>query len=125
MASGLPLKPTLWRTCRVLANRPRLRIFQLLLRRPGQSVSAVAEHLDLTLSAASQYLRSLEARGLLTARRVGRRGEFRVAPAAGGNAVSTLVTALRFTFKNDLEPVEAVFRLTTAFTHPRRIEVFR
>ncbi len=72
MSSISSLRPTLWRTCRVLANRTRLKIYALLLRQPGQTVSAIAEQLKLPLPAASHYLRALEARGLLAVRRKGR-----------------------------------------------------
>ena len=61
------LRPTLWRTCRVLANPTRLKMFSLLLQQPGQTVSAVAEHLSQPLSLTSEYLRALEARGFLRA----------------------------------------------------------
>ena len=59
-------QPTLWRTCRVLANRKRLQTLALLIRQPNQTVSAVAERMSLSMPAASQYLRALEARGLPT-----------------------------------------------------------
>jgi DNA-binding transcriptional ArsR family regulator len=36
----LPLKPTLWRTCRVLANEVRLRLLREVAERPDQRVSA-------------------------------------------------------------------------------------
>jgi|GEM_PF-3168292 len=45
METTAPLQPTLWRTRRVLANHIRLEIFRLLLRQPGQTVVAVAQHL--------------------------------------------------------------------------------
>ena len=64
------IQPTLWRTCRVVANRKRLQTLALLIRKPNQTVSAVAERMRLSVPAASQYLRALEARGLLTCRRV-------------------------------------------------------
>src|SRR2546421_4014919 len=64
-------QPTLWRTCRVLANRKRLQMLALLIRQPNQTVSTVAHQMRLSLPAASQYLRALEGRGLLTCRRVG------------------------------------------------------
>jgi hypothetical protein len=37
-------QPTLWRTCRVLANRKRLQTLALLIQQPNQTVSTVAEH---------------------------------------------------------------------------------
>ncbi|MBM3889971.1 MAG: helix-turn-helix transcriptional regulator, partial [Verrucomicrobia bacterium] len=72
MTPPQPLRPTLWRTCRVIANPTRLKIFALLAEQPGQTVSGVADRLKLPLSEASESLRALEARGLLTARREGR-----------------------------------------------------
>ncbi len=116
---------TLWRTCRVLANRKRLQILARLIRQPNQTVSAVARAMKLSMPAASQYLRALEARGLLTCRRVGLRVEYRAAAATTGVASGEILTALRFAFRGRAQPIEALFKLATAFTHPRRIEVFR
>lgn len=118
-------EPTLWRTCRVLANRKRLQILALSIRQPNQTVSAVAAHMRLSLPATSQYLRALEARGLLTCRRVGRRVEYRPSAATAEGAAGEIVTALRLAFRRRAQPIEALFKLATAFTHPRRVEVFR
>ena len=120
----LSRQPTLWRTCRVLANRKRLQILALLSRQPNQTVSAVAGQMRLSLPAASQYLRALEARGLLTCRRVELRVEYRLSVAKTGNAAGEILTALRG-LRRRAQPIEALFKLATAFTHPRRIEVFR
>jgi DNA-binding transcriptional ArsR family regulator len=125
MSTPSPLQPTLWRTCRTIANRIRLKMFALLLQRPGQTVSAVAEHLSQRLSLSSEYLRALEARGLLKSRRVGRWVEYRPSPATGDGPASGLVSGLRWAFQNEPQPVETIFRLATAFSHPRRIEIFR
>jgi len=125
MPTTLPLQPTLWRTCRVLANRTRLEMFRLLVQEPGQKVCAVARRLGRPRSLTSEYLRALEARGLLTARRVGRCVEYRLSCATNGSASACLVTALRALFQRETTAVEVVFRLATAFTHPRRVEIFR
>ena len=118
-------QPTLWRTCRVLANRKRLLTLAFLIRQPNQTVSAVAERMSLSVPTASQYLRALEARGLLTCRRVGRRVEYRPSPGTGEGAAEEIVKALRLAFRRRARPIEAIFKLATGFTHPRRIEVFR
>lgn len=127
MTPALPpiRRPTLWRTCRVLANRKRLRIIALSIRQPNQTVSAVARQMRLSLPAASQYLRALEARGLLTCRRVGQRVEYRPAVATTEDAAGEILTALRLVFRRKAQSIEALFKLATAFTHPRRVEVFR
>jgi len=100
-------------------------MFRLLLRQPDQTVTAVAHHLRQPLALTSLYLRAMEARGLLTAHRVGRWVRYRPGPANGPSATSGLVAALLATFQRDAEPVETVFQLATAFTHPRRIELFQ
>ena len=68
MTAPPPLHPTLWRTCRAITNRTCLQIFALLVEQPGQTVSAVATRLRPPLLVASQYLRTLEARGFVTCR---------------------------------------------------------
>ncbi len=118
-------QPTLWRTCRVLANRKRLKTLALLIRQPSQTVSTVAERMNLSMPAASQYLRALEARGLLTCRRVGRRVEYQASPGTGEGAAEEIVKTLRLVFRRRAQPIKAIFKLATAFTHPRRVEVFR
>ena len=117
-------QPTLWRTCRVLANRKRLQTLAHLIRQPNQTVSAVAERMSLSMPAASQYLRALEARGLLTCRRVGRRVEYQLSAGTSAGASEEIVKALRLVFRRRAQPIEAIFKLTTGFTHPRRVEVF-
>ncbi len=124
MASATPLQPTLWRTCRVVASRTRLQFFGLLVQEPGQSVSWAATRLSQPLSVASESLRMLEARGLLTVSRTGRRVTYQLARSTGDSSTG-LTAALRFVFQRESQPVETVFKLATAFTHPRRIEIFR
>jgi DNA-binding transcriptional ArsR family regulator len=123
--TSAPLQPTLWRTCRVLANRTRLEMLAVLLETPGQTVSAIAAHFKITLSMASQSLRALEARSLLIVRRVGRRVSYRHAPSAGESIASRLGAAVRMALQRDPEAIETIFKQVTAFTHPRRIEIFR
>ena len=125
MTKEPPSQPTLWRTCRAIANRSRLEIFGSLVRQPGQTVSAVAAGLQLSLSAASEYLRSLEARGLIKVRRAGRKVEYRPGPTLRGGPVQSLAAAMRRTCEYHAHPLETIYRLATAFTHPRRIEIFR
>jgi len=119
------LQPTLWRTCRGLANLTRLKIFGFLLRQSWQPVSAVARQLHLPLPVASRDLRILESRGLLAARRSGRWVNYRISPAKSAKVHSSLLAALRGVFQRDPEPAQTIFALATAFTHPRRVEIFK
>jgi DNA-binding transcriptional ArsR family regulator len=101
-----------------------LRIFGLLLREPDLTVSAVAAKLRQPLPVASQYLRALEARGFLSARRAGRRVEYRAGSVDTGRPVGRLVRALQLSFRREKAAAD-IFKLATAFTHPRRIAIFR
>ena len=66
MNAKTKLKPTLWRTYRVLANEDRLRLFKAVLENSGNlSVRDYAKMLNLADDVASVYLRQMNARGLL------------------------------------------------------------
>jgi DNA-binding transcriptional ArsR family regulator len=81
--------------------------------------------MDLSITQASLYLRALEARGLLSVRRRSRWVYYEAPPAASGGAAGILVEALRISFQDNKDSTETIFNLATAFTHPRRIEIFR
>jgi DNA-binding MarR family transcriptional regulator len=125
MVTTTPLQPTLWRTCRALANRVRLQMLMEVFRQPGQTVSTIALRLNLPLPVTSAYLRALEARGLLVARRAGRHVNYRPAPADATTPSAEIAAALKPVFLNENAPVETIFKLATAFTHPRRAEILR
>ena len=66
MDANKELKPTLWRTYRVLANEDRLRLFKAVMENSGNlSVRDYAKMLHLADDVASVYLRQMNARGLL------------------------------------------------------------
>lgn len=125
MPAHLTSHPTLWRTCRVIANRSRLALFGLVLEQPDQPVSILAKQLCLPLSLASEYLRAMEARGLLKVHRNGRWVKYCPAPAERRSPASVSVAALRAIFQQQTIPIETIFHLATAFTHPRRIQIFQ
>jgi DNA-binding transcriptional ArsR family regulator len=51
--------------------------------------------------------------------------EYRLSAATTEGAAGEILTALRLVFRGRAQPIEALFKLATAFTHPRRVEVFR
>lgn len=118
-------QPTLWRTCRVLANRTRLNLLYLLMDEPHQRVSLLAARLRLSQPDASRNLRALEARSLLQSRRSGRHVEYSITPAVNAGSLEELMKALRAQLQRGPSSVDAIFREATAFTHPRRIDLFR
>lgn len=117
------LRPTLWRTCRTLANRSRLKLFCFLLSHPGSSVTEIAVELKMHPALASQFLRELNARGLLLATRHAARVFYRVGADRSVPQASALVEALTEAFHHERDPLGVIYRKVTAFTHPRRIAI--
>ena len=127
LATSTPevLHPTLWRTCRVLANKTRLRILRELCLCPEQRVSDIGRRLGLSSSLASQSLRALNARGLLAARRVGPLVCYSLCANRSIPNSVRLLKAIQKTFAADKNPYENIFKYSTAFTHPRRILIIK
>ena len=125
MGRSQSLQPTLWRTCRVLANRRRLQILRLLLQQPDQCVSHLAERVAVPAQVVSQYLRAMNARGLLRVRRVGKWVYYRPGADESVRQSHALLEGLRLSFRRERQAEENIFRLATAFTHPKRVEIFR
>lgn len=115
-----PLQPSLWRTCRALANRRRLRILRHLDEHGGQSVSEIAADLRMPIALVSQYARILNARGLLAVRRRGAEVRYAANPDTSVAAACALMGPIREALRGSRNGVEEVYRLVTATTHPRR-----
>lgn len=122
-SSAPDLNPTFWRTCRAIANRTRLRILREIILNEGLTVSSVAGILGLSVSHASQALRLLNSRGLLKANRSGPHVVYRFSPNETIPEAIRLSRALRGPLGNRADQVDDVFRVATAFTHPRRIQI--
>jgi DNA-binding transcriptional ArsR family regulator len=118
------LHPTLWRTCRVLANPVRLRMLQAVLTQPGAYVSAVAKSCRVPLNTASTGLRALQARGLITARRVGPYVFYAPQTDADVRHADAVLTAISAALRRG-DPIIGVMKVVTAFTHVRRITLVR
>ena len=117
-------RPTLWRTCRAMANTTRLRILRQLMRGPEQSVSELAAALGISDVVATRHLRRLGARGLLRVRRQGSWVFYRVEADPTIREAGPLVGALRETLQGERDVFDEVSRLATAFTHPRRQAIY-
>jgi DNA-binding transcriptional ArsR family regulator len=116
------LTPTLWRTCRALANRRRLQMLRyLLLRKDAVRVTEMARDVGAPLSLTSEYLRALNARGLLTPVRQGRQVLYRAQDDPTLPEARILLHALRLGLAREEQWVKTAFDALTGFTHPRRI----
>lgn len=118
------LRPTLWRTCRVLASETRLRLLWALFKNEGLCITDLACLTGMSEQNASNQLRALNARGLITPRRIGLRVLYCPEPNTGVEHTQTLLNALRDCCEQNM-PFTAIIRQATAFTHERRILIIK
>jgi len=118
------LRPSLWRTCRVLACETRLKMLRLLFERGELYVSEMADLTGISAHNASTQLRALNARGLITPRRENQRVIYRAEANEELDAAPLLLEAVRDAFAKKT-PAKTIFHSCTAFTHERRIELVR
>ncbi len=121
------LRPTIWRTCRVLANPLRLKMLGCIIRKPDQTVEELALVTDMTFGTASHYLRMLQARGLVSVERVSRWVRYAPQPNEGICWAPALMRALcRYLKSADGdEALEDAEWILTGFTHPRRLLIIK
>lgn len=119
------LHPTLWRTCRILANQRRLACLRTVLSLPGCTVGTVAEKADLPTDQASLCLRALQARGLIQAKRHSRWVHYTPAPDLSVPVAAPILSALRRALLADKLTDTTITLTLTAFTHPRRLVILK
>lgn len=115
--------PTLWRTCRALANTKRLQCLTFVLSEPMLTVGDLAARTGNRENHTSEYLRSLQARGLIRACRQSRWVRYAPLPDPLVPHSQPLLSALRQALIKKQQPARAVIRTLTAFTHPRRLSI--
>ena len=122
--TSVGLAPTLWRTCRALANHRRLKILQFLLVHKKQArVTDVAAEMRMPVSVASQYLRILNSRGFLKAKRKGKYVLYEIAGNPSLPTTEILLPIVCCLLKQRGKSMEFIFKRMTGFTHPRRIAI--
>jgi DNA-binding transcriptional ArsR family regulator len=121
MKCDYPYHPTLWRSCRVLANLRRLACLKAVLAEPGAAVGDVADKIGIPPNQASLALRALQARGLLSATREGRAVRYSPVPDPLVDSAKPLLSALRRLLTARDVSEKEIFHAATAFTHPRRL----
>ena len=118
------LNPTLWRTCKMLAGRTRIRMLRQLLEHPGECVSALGKRVAIKESAASQELRRIQSRGLLQAERRGSFVYYRFGADPQVASAAPLLRALRTALTDYPEDRDAdIVRIAQGLSHPRRIAI--
>lgn len=118
------LRPTLWRTCRVIASKTRLQLLWLLFQHDDLCVSALADRVGLSDPNTSIQLRALSARGLITPQRKGLQIFYRPEVNLNVEHAETLLAALLECQERNMS-AEIIIRQATAFTHAWRIKIVR
>ena len=118
------LRPTLWRTCRVIANEQRMLLLYSLFKNNGQCVFELAQNIGIRPEHASIHLRSLNSRGLILQKREKMRLLCSTQANEEVDSAPLLLNALRTCYKQQT-PTHVLTKQATAFTHARRIEIIR
>jgi len=114
---------SLWKTCRVLANETRLNILRTLMYNSELCVLDVARSEQLTEVVASQHLRLLHEHGFLQLERRSKWAFYRAEFPLEGSYADYIFDPLKKKLNSKNPRTKDLFRLFTAFTHPRRIEI--
>ena len=118
------IPPTLWRTCRIIANESRLQLLREIFKVPRQDVSTLAASIGLTLGSTSNQLTLLCNEGFITPHRRGQRVLYDdVIPYAPFH-IKQLQTALKKELLSG-SPSHAIYREATGLSHQRRIELVK
>jgi DNA-binding transcriptional ArsR family regulator len=118
------LHPTVWRTCRVIANEIRLKLLWRLFEFGEGSMGQLARSVGIAESTASTGLRALNARGLIVSERSGAYTFYKIGANPEVEHAELLLDALRDGYRQ-VVPIAQVMRVSTAFTHSRRIDIVR
>ena len=116
------LTPSIWRTCRVLANAKRLQLLTAIARQGPLVVSQAACVAGVSEVVATTGLRALQARGLLTSTRDSRWVRYAALPDPLVSHAEALLSITTNAIAQDETPARLI-QAFTAFTHPRRIRL--
>lgn len=119
------LSPTLWRTCRVLANGTRLNCLKVVLDRLEICVEDVAEMVGVTDNEASKSLRALQSRGLISSRRESRWVIYFPSTNPLVESAKPLLDAVSKALHDEQVSMIDIEKACTAYTHMRRIVITR
>ncbi len=120
---GVQLRPTIWRSCRVLANERRIELMRILLSGTSGTIGQIAAIADMSPRLTGQYLRMLQARGLASSERVSRYVMYSAKPNPSIPETKVILRALKRVLVRDQQTADSVIATLTAFTHPRRLEI--
>jgi DNA-binding transcriptional ArsR family regulator len=115
----------IWKTCRVLANEARLRILYRLMCGVELCVTDIAAAEGMTSVVASQHLRLLHETGFLKQTRESKWTFYAAASDPELLLARKIYKPLKMQLTRNKNQIPKLLRSTTAFTHPRRIEIVK
>jgi len=120
------LNPTLWRTCKMLAGKTRIRLLRQLYTHPGMHVSALGESVQIGQAAASQELRRIQSRGFLQSERRGTCLIYRMVADPQVSSAAPLLGSIQTALSTlSAEEDEQMWVLAAGLSNERRIRIFR
>jgi hypothetical protein len=121
------LSPTVWRTCRVLANENRLLLIKAMIDQPPMTVKQLAHTCKMREFTCSLRLRQIHARGLLQVTRISKWVYYQLGADPEVEHAKPILVALIKTLRKCKHKADygLVIKEATLFTHPRRILLAR
>lgn len=120
------LNPTLWRTCKMLTGKTRIRLLRELYRDPGKHVSALGTCVGIRHAAASQELRRIQSRGFLQSARRGTYVYYRMVADPQVSSAAPLLKAIQASLSSFPPEQDERMRIIAAgLSHERRIRMVR
>ncbi|MBL7015994.1 MAG: winged helix-turn-helix transcriptional regulator [Kiritimatiellales bacterium] len=120
----MELRRGLWTTCRVIASDPRLQMLWHLFAEGELTVTECARLMGLSPSNTSFQLKMLRECGLVVSRREKMEVFYRAEANSAVDFAPEVLEALRDCYENAVA-FKTLIHHATAFTHERRIEIFR
>ena len=120
----MELRRGIWQTCRVIASETRLQMLWYLFSEGELTVTECGQLMGLSPSNTSFQLKMLRECGLIVSRREKMEVFCRAEANSAVDFAPEVLAALRDCYKNAVA-FKTLIRHATAFTHERRIEIFR
>lgn len=118
------LRRELWRTSRVIASEMRLQLLWVLFEHREITVSRLALEVGMSPPNASLQMKMLREYGLVCCRREKMEVFYRAEANEAVEYAPELMEALRDCYERSIS-AQTLIRHATAFTHGRRIEIFK
>lgn len=120
------LHPTLWRTCKMLAGKKRVLLLREIFKSAGRNVTQLGKAVGIKRSDASQELRRIQSRGILSSKRRGVHLIYSMKPDPQVPSAAPILHAIQSSLrtipaKRDLE----ICVIATNLSNERRIQIVR